>query len=186
MDGINVKAIYYTAYENELKRKVKIYESNNDYSKISEEYNKFADIISKIINIKVKEWIEIKINDYFDIVKINSTKIKDSQIGEYPLIHSSSYNNGIAKYIDTYSVDIPDCITVAMCNSAGQCFYQSGKFSITNGITILKLKEGKSLDLKLFAAFATYFLTKKYEWKNLTNGKLPDEIINYPIIEFTD
>ena len=190
MDSIDIKAIYFSAYENDLNRKVKLYELNNDYSKIFEEYKQFADKISNIINIKIKEWVEIKIDDYFDFVKINPKsmfKIKDSQNGEYPLISTRPYNNGIIKYINSYSVDIPDCITVAMHESTGKCFYQSGKFGITHGITVLKLKEGKTLDLKLFSALADYFLTKKYNLtQKLTNIKLSEEIINYPIIEFTD
>ena len=68
MDSIDIKAIYFSAYENDLNRKVKLYELNNDYSKIFEEYKQFADKISNIINIKIKEWVEIKIDDYFDFV----------------------------------------------------------------------------------------------------------------------
>lgn len=190
MDIINVKDIYFSIYEDEHIRKINMYKSKNDYQKIIEEYKQFADNISKLSNMKVKEWIEIKIDDYFDFVKINPSnifKIDESEIGEYPLIYTKSDNNGIVRYIDSYSIDITDCITVAMNGSIGSCFYQSGKFGITNGIVVLKLKEGKTLDLKLFSALTTYFLTKKYNYtKNLTNKNLSEEIIYYPIVEFTD
>ena len=45
----------------------------------------------------------------------------------------------------------------------------------------------KILDLKLFSVLVTYFLTNKYNWSNkLTYDKLNEEIIYYPIIDFTD
>ena len=159
-----------------------------DYSKLSKECEYFKDKVDSLENIKFKEWVEIKISDYFDFVDVENTfEIKKSCDGIYPLISSTSKNNGIAKFIDSYSIDIPECITVARNGTAGSCFYQSGKFAITGDVVILKLKEGKTLDLKLFSVLVTYFLTKKYDWSNkLSTKKLNKEIIYYPITEITD
>ena len=49
-------------------------------------------------------------------------------------------------------------------------------------LKVLKLKKDKNLDLKLFSLMANYYLTKKYNYNNgLTEEKIKNEIINYPI-----
>ena len=157
-------------------------------SKLSEECENFINKLENLEKIKLKDWIKIKISDYIEIVNVENTyEIKKSLDGIYPLISSTSKNNGVAKFIDSYSIDIPECITIARNGTAGSCFYQSGKFAITTDVLILKLKEGKTLDLKLFSVLVTYFLTKKYDWSNkLVNKKLTEEIIYYPIVEFIE
>ena len=66
-------------------------------------------------------------------------------------------------------------------------FLSKWKVCYNNGYNNLKIKKDKSLDLKLFSVLVTYFLTKKYNWsKKLSNDKLIEEIIYYPITEFTD
>ena len=179
---------FYTLFKNEHSIRFNKYMIEKDYSKLSKECEYFKDKVDSLENIKFKEWVEIKISDYFDFVDVENTfEIKKSCDGIYPLISSTSKNNGIAKFIDSYSIDIPECITVARNGTAGSCFYQSGKFAITGDVVILKLKEGKTLDLKLFSVLVTYFLTKKYDWSNkLSTKKLNKEIIYYPITEITD
>ena len=155
---------------------------------LSGDYN-----ISYIEYIKigeVKEWKQIKISDYFDIVKPKKIfKISQTEDGEYPLISSTSLNNGITKYINDYSIELNECLTIARNGSVGYCFYQTGKFGITTDIIIIKLKENLNLnsdlnlDLKLFSVLTTYYLTKKYNYSNkISIDKLKNEIINYPII----
>ena len=185
-----IQSVYYSLLNNEFIRIIKMYEIKEDYLGLSEKHKEFADKIDNLRNIKLKEWVEINIGEYFNIIKVGKDKIfqiKKSQSGIYPLISSSANNNGIAKFIDSYSIDIPECITVARNGTVGSCFYQSGKFAITTDVIILKLKEDKTLDLKIFSVLVTYFLTKKYSWSNkLSIDKLIEEIIYYPIVEFTN
>ena len=198
-----IQSIYCSYLNNEYIRMIKKYKPNTDYLSLSKECKEFVSKSDNMKKLKLKEWIEIKIGDYFDIIKVGKDKIfqiKKSRNGIYPLISSSANNNGIAKFIDSYSIDIPECITVARNGTTGYCFYQNGKFAITTDIIILKLKgeiglkpnssfseENKSLDLKLFSVLVTYFLTKKYNWFNkISFDKLTEEIIYYPIIEFID
>ena len=185
-----IQSVYYSLLNNEFIRIIKMYEIKEDYIGLSEKHKEFADKIDNLRNIKLKEWVEINIGEYFNIIKVGKDKIfqiKKSQSGIYPLISSSANNNGIAKFIDSYSIDIPECITVARNGTVGSCFYQSGKFAITTDVIILKLKKDKTLDLKIFSVLVTYFLTKKYSWSNkLSIDKLIEEIIYYPIVEFTD
>ena len=39
-----------------------------DYSKLSKECEYFKDKVDSLENIKFKEWVEIKISDYFDFL----------------------------------------------------------------------------------------------------------------------
>ena len=148
---------------------------NNDYNISYIEYIKIGE---------VREWKQIKIGDYFDIVKNYKTfQIQNSEDGEYPLITRSALNNGITKYINDYSLD-GEYLTIAPSGSSGSTFYHNGKFAVDKMLKVLKLKENKDLDIKLFALMANYYLTKKYTYNNgLTIEKIKNEVISYPIIE---
>ena len=149
---------------------------------------KFIDIYKykdEIIKLgEVKKYEKIKISDYFNIIKPNKIfKISQTKDGEYPLISSTSLNNGITKYINDYSIELNECLTISRNGSVGYCFYQTGKFGITTDIIIIKLKKDLNLDLKLFSVLTTYYLTKKYNYSNkISIDKLKNEIINYPFI----
>ena len=170
-------------YFNEINKNI------SNYDKIIELTENFKINVQKFNNLKVKEWNQIKISEYFDIVKPKKIfKISQTENGEYPLISSTSLNNGITKYINEYSVELNECLTIARNGSVGYCFYQTGKFGITTDIIIIKLKENLNsdlkLDLKLFSVLTTYYLTKKYNYSNkISIDKLKNEIINYPILE---
>lgn len=186
---------YYKNIEDEelndkvLEKIIKIYNAEKnyiEYLKLCEEYNYDKFTVKEYLKYqKPKEWIEIKFSDYFDCVKpLKTFIIRKTTEGEYPLISSSSQNNGIVRFINSYSVDIKECLTIARNGTAGSCFYHKGKIAITGDVIILKLKENKTLDFVLFSVLTTYNLTKKYNWGNkLTNEKLMDEIICYPIFE---
>ena len=170
-------------YFNEINKNI------SNYDKIIELTENFKINVQKFNNLKVKEWNQIKISEYFDIVKPKKIfKISQTENGEYPLISSTSLNNGITKYINDYSFELNECLTIARNGSVGYCFYQTGKFGITTDIIIIKLKENLNsnlnLDLKLFSVLTTYYLTKKYNYSNkISIDKLKNEIINYPILE---
>ena len=163
----------------------KINKNISDCDKIIELTEEFKNKIKEINGLKVKEWKQIKIDDYFDIIKPKKIfKISQTKDGEYSLISSTSLNNGITKYINDYSIELNECLTIARNGSVGFCFYQTGKFGITTDIIIIKLKKDLNLDLKLFSVLTTYYLTKKYNYSNkISIDKLKNEIINYPILE---
>ena len=63
------------------------------------------DIIDYAIeNKEVKEWGEIKISEYFEVVKCESVRINECCDGNYPLISSCSGNNGICKFINSINI----------------------------------------------------------------------------------
>ena len=181
---INLKDVYFEVLKKNFMIEYKKYSENFDYENLDKLLVKYQQDIKKLDDLKVKEWKQIKISDYFDIVKPNKIfKISQTEDGEYPLISSTSLNNGITKYINDYSIELNECLTIARNGSVGYCFYQTGKFGITTDIIIIKLKENLNLnlDLKLFSVLTTYYLTKKYNYSNkISIDKLKNEIINYP------
>ena len=148
---------------------------NNDYNISYIEYIKIGE---------VKEWKEIKINDYFEIPKLKQVANKDTyESGKYPLISAGATNNGIIKYINHYDYE-GEYLTVARTGTAGATFYQNGRFSICTACKLLKPLKTNNLNLKLVALLLNYYLTKKYTYSNtIVNNKLLNEIINYPILE---
>ena len=144
---------------------------------------KYDDII-KITPLtygEIKEWKEIKISDYFENVKVKPLKISECREGDYPLISSCSGNNGIGKFINTYSIE-GEFISVARNGSVGSSFYQNGQISITTDIILLKPL--KDINLHLIAMLLNYYLPSKYSYNNkLTINKLMNEIIKIPIFE---
>ena len=169
-------------YFNEINKNI------SDCNKIIELTEEFKNKIQRFNNLKVKEWKQIKISDYFDILKrakdINQNTYPE---GKYPLISSGQSNNGIVKYIDHYDYDgeTNDYLTVATVGTTGSTFYQQSKFTVSNHkIFILTPKNGIKFDCKLMALMMNYYLTKKYSYSNgISIKKLNDEIINYPILE---
>ena len=137
-----------------------------------------------IDDIKIKEWKKIKISDYFIIPKLKQVASKSTYSdGDYPLISSSSNNNGIIKYINHFDYD-GDYITVARSGSVGSSFYQNSKFSIDTSVKILQPKENNSIDLYILAVLLNWYLPQKYSYINkITNQKLLNEEVNIPIFE---
>ena len=182
----DIKFIFYTLYNNEHTIKYDKYLSECDCSKLSEECDYFINKLESLEKIKLKEWVEIKISDYFKLVKGYTGYKKSANPGIYPLVTRSAFNNGISMYIDNYSLD-GDYLTIAPSGSTGASFHQKGKFAVDKQIKVLQLKKDKELNLDLFAVCCSYFLTQKYSYtKGLPKDKMFDEVIYYPIVEFTD
>ena len=130
---------------------------------------------------KVTNWKVIRINEYFETVKVKSLKINECCDGIYPLISSCSGNNGICKYINKYLIE-GEFISVARNGSVGSSFYQNGQISITTDIILLKPL--KDINLHLVAMILNNYLPSRYSYSNkLSNDKLMNEIINIPIFE---
>ena len=165
-------------YFNEINKNI------SDCNKIIELTEEFKIKIQKFNNLKVKEWKQIKIGDYFEIPKLKQVANKDTyESGEYPLISAGATNDGIIKYINHYDYE-GEYLTVARSGTAGTTFYQNGRFSICTACKLLKPLKTNNLNLKLVALLLNYYLTKKYTYSNtIVNNKLLNEIIYYPIIE---
>ena len=150
---------------------------NNDYNISYVEYIKIGE---------VKEWKQIKIGDYFDLLpagKIDGNK-RNTEEGIYNLVSTGQQNNGIIKNVNVYEYDgeANQYLTVAMYGTTGSTFYQKNKFIVNHNVRVLKPKHKmKEEEINLFALMINYYLTKKYSYSNgLSISKLKNEIINYP------
>ena len=157
---------------------------NNDIEQLIINLNTYNNYKEPILNIKIKEYQKLKIDDYFEIAKpLKTFTINKSINGNIPLITRSSVNNGISKYINDYSFD-GEYITIAPSGSTGTCFYHNGKFAVDGPIKTFKPKENNKINLKVWALMINYYLTKKYSYTNgLSIDKILNEIINIPIFE---
>ena len=132
---------------------------------------------------------EVRIDELFELVKVKGYDTKDLKDGPYPLIMSTSVQNGIGRYVDKYSLD-GDYITVPSTGSVGYCFVQRGKFAMLNSNahppTVIKLKSSYQYlnsCLGCFAFIMTQKFTKFYSYSTkLNNSRLMNETIELPVV----
>lgn len=165
-------------YSNILKTKI----NNDDLTFI---FNEMMNKLNEIDNMNITNYKSIKIKNIAEKVKTLKPvfKINETNEGKYPLISSSMYNNGIAKYINDFNYDCKDnnIISVARNGSVGYSFVQKGKIGITTDVILIKIID-KNIDLNILSILLTHYLTSNYNYGNkLTIDKLFNTIIDYPI-----
>ena len=175
-DNVNQLIALYNIDYNTLINKQKI--MTGDYDVFYTDYIKIR---------KIKEWKQIKICDYFELLppgKIDGNK-RNTEEGIYNLVSTGQQNNGIIKNVNVYEYDgeANQYLTVAMYGTTGSTFYQKNKFIVNHNVRVLKPKyKMKEEEINLFALMINYYLTKKYSYSNgLSISKLNNEIINYPV-----
>ena len=167
-------------YINKMKTKINI----NDLDII---YNEMINKLKDINNMNIISYKKITIKDIAEKQKLIKKvfKINEMDNGDYPLISSSMFNNGITKYINDYNYDCQNnnIISIARNGSVGYCFVQTGKIGITTDIILLKIID-ETIDKYILSILLTYYLTSRYNYGNkLTIDKLLNTIIDYPIFE---
>lgn len=157
-----------------------------DINVIDKHYNDMKKLLIDIDNMNYDGFIKIKIDDI--AVKENICKgkkifkINECKEGDYPLISSTMFNNGISKYIDNWNYDCKDnrIISVARNGSVGYSFIQTGKIGITTDIILLKIVN-KDIDINILSVLLSHYLSLTYSYGNkLTIDKLLNTEINYP------
>ena len=161
-----------------------------DYSTMSFEGKCFVNEINTLDDIKFKYYIKVNIGKYFNIINNYKGYIEKSKSGVFPLIPPlvtiPACINGISMYMDIYYLN-GDYLIIAPNGSSGATFHQKGMFAVDKQIKVLQLKKDKKLKLDLFAVCCDYFLKQKYSYTNcLTEEKILQEVIYYPVVEFTE
>jgi len=106
---------------------------------------------------------KMKLMDCFEVVRGPSHTIKDAkEVGQYPLIGSSKYNNDNIKYLNTYDYE-NGLYTLAKNGSIGYIFKQNIPFNITTDIVVL-IKILNIDDINLY--FISLQLNIKFSWAN--------------------
>ena len=128
------------------------------------------------------EFRDVRIDELFEYAGNGKQENNDLPDGKYPLISTSSHNNGIIKYVNKYDFD-GTYVTVTFNGSVGSCFVQRGKFTLGHGQVIaLKLKpEYQYLEecLSSLAFAMTMEFRMKYSYSNkLNQQRLMNETIS--------
>ena len=186
----DVNFIFYTLKINEYSTRHNMYMLEKDYSTMSFEGKCFVNEINTLDDIKFKYYIKVNIGKYFNIINNYKGYIEKSKSGVFPLIPPlvtiPACINGISMYMDNYYLN-GDYLIIAPNGSSGATFHQEGMFAVDKQIKVLQLKKDKKLKLDLFAVCCDYFLKQKYSYTNcLTEEKILQEVIYYPIVEFTE
>ena len=158
---------------------------NNTNIDLTDYLSRLKQEIQEIQALNIVKYEYLKVGDYFKIINIKKKfKICSSDEGIYPLISSTSVNNGICKHINDYSYD-GECITVARNGSVGVSFYHSCKIAITSDIIILQ--NIVPVNYHIWVSMLNYSLPPKYSYSNkLSAIKLLNEIIPIPIFKNTE
>lgn len=158
---------------------------NNNYTHF---YNNFKIVKNKCNELKIYNKIKQddlipfskQINELIKEIKgIKKTIIKSTNNGIYPLISSTQYNNGVIKYIDTYTYNTngKKVITLSRNGSVGYCYVHKGKLSITTDILIFEPLT--NINIHLLALLMTNKLTKIFGYSNkITWDRIKDIVIS--------
>ena len=132
-------------------------------------------------NITNEKVTTYKITDLFEYISKGKHQINKTNNGIYPLISATIFNNGIVKYIDSYSFE-ENLITVSTVD--GTSFVQNGKFSATSSVHILKPIH-KDIDYLIVTKLMTKKFNKIYHWGyTLSIERLMTEEINYIDVKY--
>ncbi|VEU68443.1 restriction endonuclease subunit S [Mycoplasmopsis pulmonis] len=107
--------------------------------------------LNKLASINPSIFKNYKLGDITKIVSGNPKFTKsyiEKNEGVYPVISSSSFNNGVYGYINTF--DYEKGITISKDGSVGNIFYQSNCFSINASAMLIQPVENMILEKYLF------------------------------------
>jgi len=133
---------------------------------IENECEKIFNEIKKVKECDVNRFRKIKLMDCFEVVRGPSHTIKDAkEVGQYPLIGSSKFNNDNIKYLNTYDYEA-GLYSLAKNGSIGYIFKQNIPFNITTDIVVLRKIQNID-DINLY--FISLQLNIKFSWANKLN-----------------
>ena len=120
------------------------------------------------------EFRDVRIDELFEYAGNGKQENNYLPDGPYPLISTSSHNNGIIKYVNKYDFD-GTYITITFNGSVGTCFIQRGKFTLGHGQVIaLKLKPEYQFLEECLSSLA-FAMTMEFRMKYSYNNKLNKE-----------
>ena len=134
---------------------------------------------------------EVRIDELFEYYeKGKVSSLSKCENGPYPCISCTKSNNGIAKYINTYDYDTDELgfplLTVPGDGDIYRCFVQTGKFSATTDVHILKLKDERLNKCNVLLSFIMSLRfgdgTYEYHKRKLNKERLMNETIMLPVV----
>lgn len=93
------------------------------------------------INLRIENWAEYRLGDFFEIKKGKRLTSDDQTEGDTPYIGAIDSNNGIANYIGQEAIHEGNTISLSYNGSVGEAFYQPKPFWATDDVNVLYFKE---------------------------------------------
>ena len=117
--------------------------------------------VGQIPDLKVTEWKEFVLSNYFDIVPGKYHYPKEYEDGETPYYSASNENNGISSYIDLPPDFEGNCIVTGKIGCTA--FYASDPFCATSDVNIFKPRFEMTRNMGLFISSVINF-NENYKW----------------------
>lgn len=158
--------------ENDLIKSIEISNVENYISQLRNAILSKTDFSEPFTPLKYEPIIDILNLPHFTyclsdiLIKCNckSVIISKCEPGDYPLVSSTSINNGISNYISEFTYDAKDekILSINKNGSVGYCFVQTGKFAKTADVEIFKVRE--DVNIHLLSAILTKKLTTMFNY----------------------
>lgn len=136
----------------------------NNYCSYLVKVGKFPALIlsdNVIPDLKVKDWKEFLLFDYFDIVPGKYHYPEEYEEGTTPYYSASNENNGIGSYIDLEPDFDGNCVVTGKVGCTA--FYAPEPFCATSDVNIFRPKFDMSCEVGLFVANIINF-SENYKW----------------------
>ena len=123
-------------------------------------------------NVRMKSYI---LGDIMTPYKGRPRTKKTSYLASYPRVSGTTANNGVAEYVNHYTIDTKKpLITVCLRkNATGFATVHIGKFSTTQGIAVFSLHE----KTKLNPYNVAFSITESFKHRTLKNGLTVDRLM---------
>ena len=116
------------------------------------------------LEMKVEDWGDFKICDYFHVKKGRRLTRDDQTEGYTPYIGAIDSNNGLSNYIGQGAIHKANTISLSYNGSVGEAFYQPYDFWATDDVNVLYAKANTKLN-KYTALFICAILRQeKYRY----------------------
>lgn len=145
------------------------------------------------MNLNLRQWKEIQLNDYFDIVAGKYHYPDEYDIGQTPYVSASNENNGIKQKIDLAPDFKGNCIVTGKVGCTA--FYEPNDFCATSDVNVFIPKFKFNEKIGLFIATVINF-SENYKWsygRQCRVGdskeivvKLPVDDLNIPDWDFME
>ncbi|OGX30854.1 MAG: hypothetical protein A2787_01435 [Omnitrophica WOR_2 bacterium RIFCSPHIGHO2_01_FULL_48_9] len=119
---------------------------------------------------------EFKVEDYFDVVLGGKDEIEDLEEGNFPIVSTSEFMNGVTTWKKPRKIYDAPSITVATDGSTCSSFVQEFPFYAFYKVAILSPKAGK--DVPVDALYYVAYLLKRERWRYVYARKFGKYRIN--------
>ena len=132
-------------------------------------------------SLNTEEWKEFKLGDLFKLVNGIKYPSYDRELGNLPLVSTTSFNNGISDYIDDRCEKYNNILTVAYSGSVGATFYQEKTVFVGETVFALIPKFEMNKYIAMFLCTILNHHNFKYTYgRKIIGTRYVDDILKLP------